>query len=489
MSGTRLALLAILAAVLIAGGLGCTGTMRDKSAKEVAEDPATPWTPPEKALAPAEAPRQPTEIPAEFLESKAAWTLQDIVDLALRNNPETRATWASARAAAANVGSEWGAYLPQITGTALYSRAKSSFSQNLNVERKYFAPGLDLHFVLFDFGKRSGNVQQARQALYAANWSHNAMIQDVVLEVERTYYQYLYSKALRDAANAAVEEATTNLDAAKDRQQSGLATVADVLQAQSLYAQRKLALQTVEGQIQTIRGSLATAMGLSPTLEYDVGLLPSDLPVEEVSQTVEELIEEAETYRPDLAAARAAAEGARAHVKSIKGERWPEISVDGNVSRWFYDSWDNHTDNYGIGIFLTVPLFTGFSNPYDVVKAEAEADLARQRYETSRSSVELDVWTSYYDLKTASERLATAREFLDSATESHAVAVERYQSGVGTILELLSAQTTLEEARAQDVQSRTDWFLAVAQLAHATGRLGTPKPIPAVKTKTETQGD
>jgi hypothetical protein len=39
------------------------------------------------------------------------------------------------------------------------------------------------------------------------------------------------------------------------------------------------------------------------------------------------------------------------------------------------------------------------------------------------------------------------------------------------------------------VQSRTDWFLAVAQLAHATGRLGTPKPIPAVKTKTETQGD
>jgi outer membrane protein len=368
-------------------------------------------------------------------------------------------------------------------------RGKSAFSQNLNVERKYVAPGLSLHFILFDFGKRSGDVQEARQALYAANWSHNAMIQNVVLEVEHTYYQYLYSKALRDAAQAALEEAKTNLDAAKDRQSAGLATVADVLQAESNYAQRKLALETVQGQIQIIRGSLATAMGLSPTLDYDVGLLPSNLPVEEVSQTAEDLLKEAEAHRPDLAAARAQAEAARAHAKSVKAEAWPVFGVEGDISRWFYDSWDNRADNYNIGVSVRMPLFTGLTHSYDVVEAEANADAARERYETTRSSVELDVWSSYYDLKTASERLVTAQEFLDSATESHTVATERYQSGVGTILELLSAQTTLEEARAQDVQSRTDWFLAVAQLAHATGRLGMSTPIPTVKTNTQPQED
>jgi outer membrane protein len=480
----RAVLMSVAATMVI---VGCSGIAGRHSASQAPDGPATAWTPPTKAVAPAEEPRKPVSVPVEFLESKDAWTLEDIVDLALRNNPATRATWASARAAAAAVESKWGAYFPQITGTAGYSKSHSSFSQSFAVDRKYFAPGLSLHFVLFDFGKRAGDVAESRQALYAANWTHNAMIQNVVLEVEKTYYEYLYTKALRDAARAALEEAQTNLDAAKERQQAGLATVADVLQAKSNYAQRKLALQTVEGRIQTIRGSLATAMGLSPTLDYDVGLLPSRLPVSEVSDSVEALIRDAETYRPDLAAARATAEAARAHLESVKAEGWPTISIDGNASRWYYDSWDDYSNNYSLGVFFSIPLFTGFSHSYDVVEAQSQVDLARQRYETSRSSVELDVWTSYYDLKTASEHLVTAREFLDSATESHSVAVERYKSGVGTILELLSAQTTLEDARAQDVQARTDWFLAVAQLAHATGRLGTAAPIATTRTQKETQ--
>lgn len=468
---------------------GCSGVARNRAASAVSEGPAGVWTPPERALAPAETARKPVVIPPEYLTSKDTWTLQDIVDLALRNNPATKLTWAAARASAANLGSEWGAYFPQVNGTAGYSKSKSSFSQQFNVERKYFAPGLSLHFVLFDFGKRSGDVDEARQALYEANWNHNAMIQNVVLEVERVYYHYLYAKASRDAARASVEEARTNLDAAEERRKSGLATVADVLQARSNYAQRKLALQSIEGQIQTIRGSLAAAMGLSPTVDYDVGLLPSRLPVDEVTQTVEELIREAENYRPDLAAARSAAEGANAHVKSVKAGAWPTISVDGNVSRWFYDSWDDYSNNYSVGVFLNFPLFTGFSHSYDVAEASSRADEARQRYEMSKSSVELDVWTSYYDLKTASERIDTAREFLESATESHTVAVERYQSGVGTILELLSAQTTLEEARAQDVQARTDWLLAVARLAHATGRLGISPPVRATRVPPTTQDE
>jgi outer membrane protein len=286
---------------------------------------------------------------------------------------------------------------------------------------------------------------------------------------------------VREADNAAIEEAEKNLDAANQRHEAGLGTIADVLQARSTYSQKKLALQTVEGQVETIRGSLATAMGLSPTIDYDIGSLPDTMPVHEVSRTVEELIQEAEKYRPDLAAARAAAHGARAHVKSVKAEGLPTISLEGNISRRFYNNPDDFSDNYLYGAFLTFPLFTGFSHHYDIVKAQSEADLAEQQYTTLKNEVELDVWTSYYDLKTATERLTTAREFLESATESHSVALERYKAGVGTILELLSAQTTLEDARAQDLQARTDWLLTLSQLAYATGRLEISRPSPATE--------
>ncbi len=470
---------ACVVSIFIAGffvlsmSVSCTSVARHEAASNAPPDPGTPWTPSAGALrdtAPEKQDHTPS-VPAELLATEDNWTLEDIVDVALRNNPATRASWAAARAAAARLGSEQGAYFPKIAGEADYLWSKSSLSDDASTEQTTYGPALVLHFILFDFGKRGADVEDARQSLYGANWTHNATIQRVVLDVERSYYTYLYAKSAREAAIAAVKEAEANLDAAEERHKAGLATVADLLQARSDHSRKKLALQTVEGEIATIRGSLATAMGLSPSVDYDIGTLPAELPTVEVTQEIDVLIREAETQRPDLAAVRANARSAKAHVKSVKTEGWPTISLDGAVGRRFYDDSNNYRDIYSHGIFLTWPLFTGFSHSFDVVESESQAELAEQQYETLRAQVALDVWTSYYDLKTAGERIGTAREFLASASESHDVALERYKAGVGSILELLAAQTALEDARAQDLQARTDWLIAIAELAYATGRL------------------
>lgn len=482
---------ALVAGWLIAlTSVSCTSIARHEVASHAPPDPGTPWTPPARALRDAapEKPDQTPSVPQELLDARDNWTLEDIVDLALRNNPATRASWAAARAAAANMGSKQGAYFPQVEGYVNYQKVKSSFSRQVSAQQTTYAPSLALHFILFDFGKRRADVEEARQTLYGANWTHNATIQRVVLEVERSYYTYLYAKSVRDANSAAMKEAEATLDAAEERHKAGLATVADVLQARSDYSRKKLSLQTVEGQIETIRGSLATAMGLPPNIDYDIGLLPNELPVNEVSQEVDELIREAETQRPDLAAARANALSAKAHVRSLKAEGSPTISLDGAVGRLYYDNLDNYSDNYLQGVFLNWPLFTGFSHQYDVVESQSKADLAQQHYEVLKGQVDLDVWTSYYDLKTAGERLTTAQEFLASATESHDVALGRYKAGVGSILELLSAQTALEDARAQDLQARTDWLLAIAELAYATGRLDLSRSPVSAQPNAEKDG-
>ena len=78
--------------------------------------------------------------------------------------------------------------------------------------------------------------------------------------------------------------------------------------------------------------------------------------------------------------------------------------------------------------------------------------------------------------ETALKQVATSADLLASAGESAAVALDRYQAGVGTILDLLSAQRALAEARAQAVLARSDWLISVARLAHDTGRLHGPEP-------------
>ena len=97
--------------------------------------------------------------------------------------------------------------------------------------------------------------------------------------------------------------------------------------------------------------------------------------------------------------------------------------------------------------------------------------VAREQAQTLEDQVLLQVWTSYYNLKTSAAQVKTAQDLLASASQSQEVAAGRYKSGVGTILDLLTAQTAYASARAQEAQARANWFLSVAQLAHDTGSL------------------
>jgi outer membrane protein TolC len=88
------------------------------------------------------------------------------------------------------------------------------------------------------------------------------------------------------------------------------------------------------------------------------------------------------------------------------------------------------------------------------------------------------VFVSYYALQTAEQRVATADNLLASALQSAEVAAGRYREGVGSILELLTAQSALANARAQQVQSRWQWYTSLVQLARDAGVLGTRGQTP-----------
>ena len=114
-------------------------------------------------------------------------------------------------------------------------------------------------------------------------------------------------------------------------------------------------------------------------------------------------------------------------------------------------------------------------NVFDVRAARLQADLAQEDVRDLTQQIGLQVWSSYYAVQTAKQRITTSRDLLASAQESANVAAARYREGVGTIIDVLTAQSALENARAQEVQSRADYLLALAELAHATGKLGAPQ--------------
>jgi TolC family type I secretion outer membrane protein len=429
-------------------------------------------------MPPAEA-APPPEIPADYMKAGATLSLGELVDIGLRTNPSTREAWHSALAAAAEVGSKRSLYFPfvEVDGTILREKQSAVGGQFTFLQTTY-GPSIAASWLLFDFGGREAEVQEATRALYAADWTHNAAIQDVVLSVAQAYYRYLNAKAQVAARQASLEEARNNLAAAEERHRAGVATIADVLQARTAASQVELDLQDAQGLVQIIRGALATAVGVSANVPIDVGELPSELPLDAVKKSVDELIAAALAKRPDLAAERFRVLAAQSHIHAAAIDGLPSLNLDATGNRTFYwrSGADPFSTNWAGAISLRIPVFRGFDTAYQVRKAREEAETAKATAERAEDQVILDVWTSYYAVQTASQRVKTTRDLLASATQTVEVTQGRYKAGVGSILDLLTAQAALADARSQEAQARSLWFLSIAQLAHATGVLEPGSP-------------
>ena len=461
-----LAALAALAAACFPNPPGVRGVAGTAPAPNVF------WTPPR------ERPVQDTTRPAPALPAQLGQRVQglqltDVIDVALRNNSATAAAWADARAAAATYGAARGQYYPTVSLDGAVTAIKTVPSAGRSaVKQQFYGPTLNLSWLLFDLGGRSGSVGEAREALLAADWTHNAVIQNVVLGVASAYFDYMATKALLAAQQTTLKEAQTNLGAAGERHRVGLATIADVLQAKTALSQAQLTLETTEGALQTTRGALALSMGLPANVPYDVAIPPDTLPPLGITDSVDTLIQRAVRERPDLAAARAEARAIQARVSVARAQALPSLLVSGSTGETYFLNTSTFGHSYTASIAIQIPLFSGWSQIYGVKAAAAAARAAEQRAHGMEQQVIFQVFDAYYRLRTATQRVRTSADLLASATQSEQVALGRYKAGAGSLLDLLTAQAALADARAQAIQARFSWFTALAQLAHDAGILG-----------------
>ena len=274
----RVSMLAVVA------GSAChtPGTPRIDGVAGAPANPATPWMVPASARTPAP-PAAPPAVPAATaaLAADSATTaavrfsLTDVVDLALKNNPTTRESWANAQAAVNEYGSARGARYPTVNGSVNLAGAStgsvfsgggngstvvidSTASNGSNVRgavggltRAQITPAVSLSYLVFDMGGRAATIESAKQNAIALNLGHNSAINDVVLQVESALFSYLATVALRDAEVTAVKEAQADTANAEARMRVGVGTLQDVLQARTELAQARFQLVTLEGTLQS----------------------------------------------------------------------------------------------------------------------------------------------------------------------------------------------------------------------------------------------
>ena len=274
--------------------------------------------------------------------------------------------------------------------------------------------------------------------------------------------------------------AKESLEAAEERHRAGVATIADVLLARTAASQAEFDLATAEGLVQTSAARLRPQLGVPANIPVEAGDLPRDRtsrPRRRRPST--RLIEQAAAERPDLAARRLEVEKAAAHVRSVRSAGLPRSIAAGHRSA--ATTTRTRTGNNGGQCLLRrhplpLPVFTGFSNVYAVAQGEGGGPRpSRRTSRTTRTGV-LQVWRSYYGVRTASQRVRTTRDLLAERASS-----PRRSPAAATGPE--SAESSIcwrhrpptRNARAQEVQARAEWYLAMAQLAHDVGAPRAPE--------------
>jgi outer membrane protein len=448
------------------------------------DQPYFPWNPPQKEIQKranfksASTDAAASAIPEEIRNRIRGLSLPDIITVALLNSKQTRQAWSQARAAAAQYGGKRTSYLPGISASVAADKQKNvAAGGKLSFESKVYSANASFNWLLFDWGGRIASVEETREALFAADWNHNSAIQNVILQVVQAFYTYFAAKALQASQKASVDEAKANFDAAEGRNKAGLGTIADVLQARTALSQSLLSLESISARIMTTRGSLATAMGLPANTAFDADLPDGVPPVDSVHKSIAEYLDSAMHRRPDISAAWAQAMEAEAHVRSVRAQGLPSVSSGGNVGDLFFEKMTKGNNTYDVSINLAVPVFSGFSRHYDVLAARAQADAARDNAQNVEDLAVLQVWTDFYNLESAGNMVHTSDDLLASATQNQRMASGRYSAGVGAILDLLTAQAGLENARAQQIEARAGWWVAAAQLTHDTGMLLPGSPV------------
>lgn len=422
-------------------------------------------------------------------------SLAELTEIALNLNVRSRQAWLQARVEAAQSGVDHAGDFPTITGqiadrigrplsgtsgfpntTAidLAGNSASVTARPPNNGMPYsvftsYGPSISLSYVLYDFGKRAADKEATNFRLLAANLSQNRALQDIAFQVEQSYYRVLGFEQLVRATRESLRNFQTALDAAQRRRDSGLATVADVYRSETQVGQAQLVLSRNEGELSKARGALAVAAGLP--VNFNLQLKPvSDLvPVTEITQSMDALLQEAKANRPDLVAAEARARAAQATARAEGRAGLPTIQFTSSYARQNYTNALTSQDTYFFGLNMNIPIFNGFGDTYRTRRREEEARIAQTTRDQLYYQAEQDVWQSYFDLQTAASGLTSSDNLVRSASQSAEAALARYQGGVGTLLDLITAQLDDTNAKVQRIQSYLDWYQALARLNFALG--------------------
>jgi len=405
-------------------------------------------------------------------------TLKEAEALAMKNNPQisvgrllAMASVQITREAKSNL---WPTATGDLTGVDAQSGSRiTAGALNNPIIYERAAAGLMVTQLITDFGRTTNLISSANYAAKAENQNAMATKEQILLAVNRAFYNALQAHAVVTVAQQTVSERQTVANQVEALFKSKLKSELDFSFASVNLAEAKLLLLDAQNSENAAFATLSMVLGF-PSLQ-DFQLLEEPGPLTPPPGNVDDLISQAFSDRPEILSLQFQYQSARKFQTAERDLLFPSIHAMGAVgdtpvgNTAVAPSPSALNNTYGaVGGDIEIPLFNGFLYTARAREANLRAQASQERLRDMRNLISRDVRTSWLNANTAYQRLSVTQQLLQQAKLALSLAQSRYNLGLGSIVELSQAQLQQTQAEISDAQAGYDYRLSLAVLTYET---------------------
>jgi len=421
------------------------------------------------------------QVPAVPEDGARPISLAEAVQLAQRNAPGVVQARGLERNASASHRAVIGSYMPTLTMNASTGRTLGvQFFQGqlipITGNPWNYNNGFNTQLELFDGGRRLSELRRARASSDVADASTIQARFDAALQAKQQFYAVLAAHESEAAAKAQLEQAEQQLKASTARVAAGVATKSDSLRSAIQVGNAQLAVLTAQNDLRVANAALTRFVGSTTTVTASLTDTVEVLPTIPTETELEALVNRG----PGVLVAEASYEAAKAGRRAQRSQYLPTLSMS-----YLYTFTQGSRTFDGGNLFLvgaqnpnrknmtfnfSYPLFNGFQREQQTVQADVALRNAEAQLRDARLSARQTLTQQMRALQNAQARVAVQLAAIAAAEEDLRVQQQRYALGASTLLDLLTSQTQLNQARQALIQARLDGRIARAQLSALIGR-------------------
>ena len=396
-------------------------------------------------------------------------SLEECLRCALGNNPRIQSALQDVFASDARIKQAWSAYFPQFSWQTGYTRIKQlqlSDALGRNLIFNYYVLGqITASQMLYDFGVTQNQVTITKLDNQGYKIMLTGVVNDVVCEVKKAYYNLQYALEARKVAEEMVSRYESFYNQARAFYMAGTSPKVDVTIAEVNLSNSKLMLIQAENAVEIAMAKLNNSMGLPYSNRYNIS---DNLRYNPCDLTLNDAIEIARESRPEFQLAEVKVEEAKQNVKLVKKSYFPKITAEGQ----YQVGGSTFTSNYGynFGGYLNFPTINALLINQEIKEAKALYSREQANAANTKNNIYYEIQQSFYSMVEKKNSIPVSFLGMKQAKENYELSYGRYKVGVGNPVELKEAQVQYQNAMLQYYNSLYEFNYARAELEKYIGK-------------------